>query len=148
MKPSFDSLFRQLTPLVLLGVAALALLHPWLPGADWAAQHLGANFVLGFCVFLLGLYVLLLWGESLRLHAMMGAVLRELMEFKGRRDKELQGRPAAHKLDAARMLLEALGSQDPKVAAMAQKNLQSLTDKDFGVDVDRWRAWLDEAAKG
>jgi hypothetical protein len=142
----YEALFRQVTPLFLLGVSFVALLGSYLPGADWVAKTFGQNFVLGFCVFMLGLYTLLLWGESLRLHAMMSAVLKELIEFKNRRTAEMQGRPTDQKLEAARLLLPALGSTDAKIAQSARRNLQMLTGKDFGVDVAAWQGWVDEQA--
>lgn len=143
----YEALFRQVTPLFLLGVAFVALLGSYLPGADWVAKTFGANFVLSFCVFLLGLYTLLLWGESLRLHAMMSAVLKELLEFKNRRAAEVQGRPNDQKLEAARLLLPALESKDAKVAQSARRNLQLLTGKDLGADVAAWQHWVDEQSK-
>ncbi|MGE3354791.1 MAG: hypothetical protein AB7O84_23885, partial [Planctomycetota bacterium] len=137
-------LFRQLTPLVLLGIALAALFGPLLPGAAWVAQHLGATFFLGFCVFLLSLYVLLLWGESLRQHALMTSLLKELMEFRNRRAGEVQGRPLAQKLDAVRLLLPALASGDEKVRSTSRRNLSLLVGQDLGDDVAAWQRWLDQ----
>jgi hypothetical protein len=143
VRDRYEALFRQFTPLVVLGIAVVALVGPWLPGADWVAQHFGDTFVLGFCVFLLGLYVLLLWGESLRLHAMLSAVLRELLEFKKGRAAEVQARPQAHKIEAVRLLLPALASPDPKIRATSRRNLALLVGQDLGDDVAAWQGWLD-----
>lgn len=142
----YESLFRAWTPIFLIGVSLVALLGHWLPGADWIAKNVGPNAVLGFCTFLLGLYTLLLWGESLRLHAMMGAVLKELLEFKSRRAAEVQARPAEQKVEALRLLVPALSSEDPKVVASARRNLQLLTGQDLGADPAAWLRWADEQA--
>lgn len=142
----YESLFRQLTPVFLLGVALVALCGQWLPGADWIAKTLGPNFVLGFCVFLLAGYVILLWGESLRLHAMMSAVLKELIEFKNRRAGDASSPQAARsdvqRLEAARLLVPALTSADPKVSASARRNLSLLVGKDLGADPSGWQSWI------
>ncbi len=147
----YESLFRQLTPIFLLGVGLVALFGRWIPGADWVAATFGPNFVLGFCVFLLAGYVILLWGESLRLHAMMSAVLKELLEFKHRRAGDAQGggdaAKSAQRLEAARLLVPALSSADAKVASMARRNLSLLTGKDLGADAAAWQAWIDAEAK-
>lgn len=143
----FESRFRAHTPLVLIGVSLVALLGPWLPGADWVAKNVGQNAVLGFCTFLLGLYTLLLWGESLRQHALTSAILKELMEFRNRRMGEVQGRSLEQRLEAARLLLPALSSQDPKVAASARRNLHLLGGIDLGADPAAWQRWLDEQSK-
>jgi hypothetical protein len=143
MRDRYEAIFRQLTPLVVIGIGFVALLGPWLPGSAWVSQHIGPTVVLGFCVFLLSLYVLLLWGESLRLHGAMTAVLRELLEFKKRRAEELQGRPQSQKLEAVRLLLPALQSPDPKVRATSRRNLALLVGSDLGDDVAAWQGWLD-----
>lgn len=147
----YESLFRQLTPIFLLGVALVALLGPWIPGADWIARTFGPNFVLGFCVFLLGGYVLLLWGESMRLHAMMSAVLKELLEFRSRQKGESAASADVHKrtqrLEAARLLLPALGSPDNRVASAARKNLALLAGKDHGESAPAWQEWIDAEAR-
>ncbi len=143
----YESWFRQLTPLVLLGIAAVALFGRWLPGAAWVAQQFGESFVLGFCVFLLSLYVLLLWGESLRLHAITTGVLKELVEFRNRRAGEVQGRPMAQKVEAARLLLPALASADERVRQMSRRNLALLVGEDLGDDPAAWRRWIDAQEK-
>jgi len=144
MNDRTGSLFRQLTPLVLLGIALVALFGRLLPGASWIAQQLGETFLLGMCVCLLSLYVLLLWGESLRLHTLLTGVLRELVEFRNRRAAEAQGRPLAQRLDAVRLLLPALSSSDEKVRENSRKNMSLLTGQDFGGDVGSWQRWLAE----
>lgn len=147
----YESFFRQLTPIFLFGVAIVALLGRWIPGADWVAKTLGPNFVLGFCCFILGLYVLLIWGETLRLHAMMSAVLKELLEFKGRQKGEgvsgVDAGKRAQRLEAARLLLPALGSPDIRVASAARKNLALLAGQDHGDAAEAWQSWIDAEAR-
>jgi len=146
----FDALFRQLTPLVVLGIALVALFGHWLPGAAWFAERLGPNFVLGFCVFLLSLYVLLLWGESLRLHAMLSSVLRELLEFRKRARGAGSdgGQDQGHKLEAVRLLLPALASPDADVRRSSRQHLARLVGEDLGDDQTAWQQWLDRQTKG
>lgn len=150
MGDRFGNLFRQITPLVLLAIALVALFGQMLPGADWFAERFGVTFVLGFCVFLLSLYVLLLWGETIRLHVLLTGVLRELVEFRNRRAAEVQGKPPAQRLEAVRLLLPALRSGDPKVQETSRRNLALLVGEDLGDDPAAWQQWLTrkEAAGG
>ena len=138
----YESLFRQLTPLVLIAIAVIAIGHRSLPGADWLAQQFGETFVLGACVFALGIYVLLLWGEAMRMRAITIGVLKELMEFRKGRAAEASGRPLQQKLEAARLLLPALASDDPQVRQLSRRNLALLAGTDFGDDVAAWRRWI------
>lgn len=135
---------RQLSPLVILGVAAVALLGPWLPGAPWIAEHFGGGFVLGFCVCILSLYVLLLWGETIRLHGMLTAVLKALQDFKAVKagDAVPADEQRRHRLDAVRLLIPALGSADAKVRDAAHGNLVRLCGKDLGQTPAAWQSWL------
>ena len=64
-----DSLFRQVTPLFLLGLLAMVVLEPLAP--PWLTETLGDDVILKVVVGFLVLYVLLLWGESLRLHGLL-----------------------------------------------------------------------------
>lgn len=146
MNDRFGSLFRQLTPLVLLVIALVALFGQSLPGASWLVGKLGETALLGMCVCLLSLYVLLLWGETLRLHVLMTSVLRELVAFRNQRAAEAQGRPLAQRLEAVRLLLPALASSDEQVRTKSLKNLSLLTGQDFGEDIEAWKGWLAEQA--
>ena len=76
----FDALFRQVTPRFLLLVLGALVFEPWLPGTAWLRATFGENVVLRGCTAALGLYVLLLWGESLRLHTMLTGVLQAFRE--------------------------------------------------------------------
>jgi hypothetical protein len=142
MGPRSGNLFRQLTPLVLIGIALTALFGRSLPGHAWVAQRLGDDFLLGGCVFLLAFYVLLLWGETIRLHGILTAVLKELVQFRNQRAAEVQGRPASQKLEAVRLLLPALQSSDRSVAATSRKNLTLLVGQDLGAEPGPWQEWL------
>jgi hypothetical protein len=79
----FDQLFRMVTPLFLLGVVGVIVLEPWLPGGEWLRRNLGDTIILRACIAALGLYVLLLWGESLRLNAILSGVLKAFREHGG-----------------------------------------------------------------
>ena len=83
MNPSgrADSLLRQLTPLVLLGVIAAIVFERWLPGAAWIKAQLGEQAILRACLAVLAGYVLLLWGESIRLHTILTGVLAAFRQF-------------------------------------------------------------------
>ncbi len=142
MRDRYESLFRQLTPLLLLVVALVAVFGKWLPGAAWIAQQFGDSFLVGLCVCLLTLYVLLLWGEMLRLHGVLTEVLKELMKFRNARAAEVQGRPLQQKLDAARLLLPALASSDTKMRELSRRNLVLLAGQDLGDDVAAWQRWI------
>lgn len=146
-----DAVFRQVTPLVLLGVLVLVVFEPWLPGLDWLRTQLGDTVVLRACIAALGLYVLLLWGESLRLHAMLTGILQAFREFDGR-SKDPAASSAKNpkaRLEAARLLIAALGSNDPAIRATSQHNLTRLVGDDLGDDPAAWQRWLrQEEARG
>lgn len=140
---NFGNTLRQLTPLVLLGIGVVALLGQHFPGAAWVGEHLGQGFLLGFCVFLLSLYVLLLWGESLRLHGMLTAVLKAMQDFRqarpGGESSEVQRKT---RLEAVRLLIPALSSADQKVRESGHGNLVRLVGKDLGQGPAAWQSWL------
>jgi len=147
----FDALFRQLTPLFLLGVIMLALLEPWVPGGAFLRATFGETFIVRACLVGLGLYTLLLWGESLRLHGMLTSVLVAFREFRdaggregGGRDAGGSGRHPKARLEAARLLIAALGSPDPQIQATSHHNLVRLAGSDLGKDAAAWSRWLAE----
>ena len=74
-----DGLFRQVTPLFLLGLLALVLLEPLAP--SWLTETLGDDVILKVVVAFLVLYVLLLWGEALRLHGLLTGLLEAFKAF-------------------------------------------------------------------
>jgi hypothetical protein len=135
--------FRQLTPLVLLAILAGALLEPWLPGIGWLRQQFGDTVLLRVAIAGLAFYTLLLWGEALRLHSILTAVLGAVREF----DQSRQGSSAAARnpkarLEAARLLIAALGSEDPEIRITSRHNLARLAGKDLGDDPTAWTQWL------
>ena len=147
----FDALFRQLTPLFLLGVLVTALFEPWLPGAAWLRENLGETVVLRACIAALVLYVLLLWGESLRLHTILTGVLQAFRQHAA--DGQASGAPAAAKnpkarLEAARLLIAAMRSDDSGIRETSHHNLVRLVGRDLGADPAAWQAWLQQQDSG
>lgn len=141
---AIDGLFRQLTPLLLLGVLVAIFAEPWLPGAAWLKSQFGELAVLRLCVAALGFYVLLLWGESLRLHGLLTGVLqafRELHPQRSTKAAEAARNPKA-RLEAARLLIAAMASADPAIRATSLHNLKQLAGVDFGEDLAAWQRWL------
>ncbi len=141
MKPG--QWFRMLTPLLLLGVCLLVWFEHWLPGVQALTSRFGDDFVLRFCLGLLCLYVLLLWGESLRLHAMLTSVLAAMRDFGKARAADGQD-GAGKRLEAARLLVGALESADPQVRQTSRQHLARIAGRDLGDDAAAWRRWLAE----
>lgn len=140
-----DARFRQMTPLFLLAVVGVVLFEPWLPGLGWLRERFGDSVVVRLAVAALGFYVLLLWGESLRLHGMLTGVLQALRDFdRGQGRDPAAGRNPKARLEAARLLIAALASDDPEIRATSRHNLQRLAGKDLGADPAAWRSWLAE----
>jgi hypothetical protein len=136
-----DGQFRQLTPLFLLGVLAAIVFEPWVPGGAWLRGQFGDTAVLRACLFALGLYVLLLWGESLRLHTLLTGLLQAFRDFRGERAPDAARNPKA-RLEAARLLIAALVSDDPQIRATSLHNLKRLTGVDLGPTTAPWQQWL------
>lgn len=144
-----ESLFRQLTPLFLLALLLAVLLEPWLPYIDWARATFGEQVVLkAAVVFLIG-YVLLLWGETLRLHGLLTGVLEAFKAFQKQQaggGASPSGRGANNpkaRLEAARLLIAALGSGDESVRETSHHNLVRLVGRDLGRDPAAWHEWLE-----
>lgn len=138
-----DERFRQATPLFLFGVVLAVLFEPWLPGRAWLVQQFGESIVLRLAVAALGAYVLLLWGESLRLHGILTGVLQAFRDFGGERPPAA-GRDPRARLEAARLLIAALRSDDPQARASGRHNLVRLVGQDLGDDPAAWQRWLDQ----
>ena len=145
-----DSLFRQVTPLFLLGLLGMVVLEPLAPA--WLTETLGDDVVLKVVVAFLVLYVLLLWGESLRLHGLLTGLLEAFKSF----DREPGGaaprgkgasNPRARR-EAARLLIAAMSSDDPGVRQTSRENLVRLVGRDLGEDPAAWQAWLSEQPEG
>lgn len=136
-------LFRTLSPLVLLAICALVWFERSIPGAPALTERLGQDFVMRFCLGVLSLYVLLLWGESLRLHAMLTAVLKAMQDFgRARRDEAAGGE--GKRLEAVRLLVAALETQDAGVRRSSREHLARLVGQDLGDDPSAWRQWLEK----
>lgn len=141
--------FRQVTPLILFGVLIVILAEPWLPGAAWVRAQFGEQALLRAAIAVLAGYVLILWGESLRLHGMLTGVLQAFRTFEraegGVRDASKN--PKA-RLEAARLLIAALRSDDPQIRATSKHNLTRLVGRDLGDDPAAWTQWLQQQEKG
>jgi hypothetical protein len=146
----FDALFRQATPLVLLGVL-LVVVFDWVPGGDWLRAQFGDGIVLRLCVAVLACYVLILWGEALRLHTMLGGVLQAFRRFD--QERAAGGEPAPAKnpkarLEAARLLIAAMRSDDASIRSTSRHNLMRLVGQDLGADPAAWQRWLQQQEAG
>ena len=137
----FDALFRQVTPLFLLLVLGALVFEPWLPGTAWLRATFGENVVLRGCTAALGLYVLLLWGESLRLHTMLTGVLQAFREHQAGGATAPARNPKA-RLEAAKLLIAALQSTDAEIRRTSHHNLTRLVGQDLGQEPAAWQRWL------
>jgi hypothetical protein len=140
-----QSTFRALTPLVLLGVVIAVVFEPFLPGSAWLRATVGEQAVLRACVVVLAFYVLLLWGEAIRLHGSLTSVLGAFRQFREATEGAPRGEAGKHpkaRLEAARLLIAALRSDDPSIRATSRHNLARLVGQDLGADADAWQAWL------
>jgi hypothetical protein len=144
--PGGPDLFRALTPLVLLATAALVLFEESLPGTAWLRAQLGQQVVLRLCVVVLLFYVLLLWGEAQRLHGSLTSVLAAWKQFHEGGGGKAAGaaRNPKTRLEAARLLIAAMRSDDAAVKATSRHNLTRLVGKDLGDDPAAWQAWLQQ----
>jgi hypothetical protein len=149
---NFEALFRQLTPLFLLGLLVVVAFERLLPGVGWLRETFGQDAILRAAVVALAAYVLLLWGESLRLHQVLTGVLQAFRSY----DKERGGgggggggaaRDPRARLEAARLLVAALGSPDASIRETSRHNLTRLVGKDLGADPAAWSSWIDEQAR-
>jgi len=140
-----EALFRQLTPLVLLVVIVAVVFEPWCPEVAWVRSQFGSGVLLRACVAVLGCYVLLLWGESIRLHTILTGVLQAFRQFDARGGKDAAAaRNPKTRLEAARLLIAALKSDDPEIRTSSRHNLTRLVGQDLGQDPAAWQKWLAE----
>lgn len=147
-----EGMFRQVTPLILLGVLLALVFEAWLPGAGWLKQQLGDQVILRSCIVVLVLYVLILWGETLRLHSILTGVLEAFRQFNqsgaAPTRAEGAGRNPRARLEAARLLIAALGSPDASIRATSRHNLARLVGQDLGDEPAPWLAWLQQQETG
>lgn len=145
----FEAQFRQLTPLLLLGVLVVVVAEPWLPGAAWVRERFGDQALLRACVAALLCYVLILWGETLRLHTLFTGVLQAFRQFRdsqgagGGGAQASAGRNLEAKREAARLLIAALRSDDASIRQSSRQNLARLAGEDLGDDPAAWQRWLE-----
>lgn len=150
-----ESTFRQATPLFLLVLLLAVVFEPWLPFRDWMMLNFGDDIVLKVAVLFLIGYVLLLWGESLRLHGLLTGLLEAFKTFNhdraaesgggrsggGGRAKKAASNPKA-RFEAAKLLIAAMGSTDASIVETSHHNLVRLVGTDLGKDPDKWQKWL------
>jgi hypothetical protein len=149
LSSQFESSFRAVTPLVLLGVLFALVFENSLPGASWLKYQLGDTAILRVCIAVLVFYVLLLWGEAIRLHTSLTGVLQALRQFG--RDSEPRSEAAKNpkaRLEAARLLIAAMRSDDASIRATSRHNLARLVGEDFGDDPAAWQRWLQQQDAG
>jgi hypothetical protein len=145
----FESLFRTATPLFLLGLLLAVFFEPWLPGHAWMVENFGDDIVLKVAVLFLISYVLLLWGESLRLQGLLTGLLQAFKSFDhdraleagGGGQKKASSNPKA-RLEAAKLLIAAMRSGDASIVETSHHNLVRLVGQDLGTDPDKWQQWL------
>jgi hypothetical protein len=137
-------LFRAFTPLILLGTGAVVLFEASLPGTAWMRATFGEQSVLRLCVVVLLFYVLVLWGEAIRLHGSLTSVLAAWKQFQdgGGGKAMAAARNPKTRLEAARLLIAALKADDPAVRATSRQNLARIAGQDLGDDPVAWQAWL------
>ena len=140
-----DGLFRQVTPLFLLGLLGMVLLEPLAPA--WLTEALGDDVILKVVVAFLVLYVLLLWGEALRLQGLLTGLLEAFKTFDRQQGGAARGKASSNpkaRREAARLLIAAMASDDPTVRETSHHNLVRLVGQDLGNDPAKWQAWLAE----
>lgn len=129
---------RPTAALALLGLAAVVWLEPWLPGRDAIVRVLGRDGVLRIAVGIVSVYAALLVLERQRL----SALLRELLAERRRAAAGGGTVDPSHRIEALRILVGALRSDDPEVRASAHENLVRICGQDRGTEPDAWKDLL------
>lgn len=138
---------RLLTPLLLLVVLGVVVFEPWLPGRAWFEGLLGPNAVLRSALVATLGCLLLLWGESFRLHTMLTGLLAAMRQFRdGMAAPPAAAQNPQARLEAVRLLVAAMASADPAVRQSCRQNLLRLVGQDLGDDPAAWQAWLERQA--
>jgi hypothetical protein len=137
--------FQQLTPLFLIGLALLVWFEKVLPGHEKFTANFGDTFVLRVAVGFLSLYTLLLWGERERMQASYVQLLKTMRQFLERQRGEPVAPKARERLEAVRLLIAALGSEDAEVRASSRQHLARLVGQDLGEAPGPWQQWLAKA---
>jgi hypothetical protein len=73
----------------------------------------------------------------------LSGVLQAFRDFDSGRRPEAAKNPKA-RLEAARLLIAAMRSDDASIRDTSRQNLQRLVGQDFGDDPASWQRWLDE----
>lgn len=124
--------------LVVTLVGAITFLFPSFGWYDYFQRHLGGpDRIVGLAVgwALLGVFI-----EHLR-----GAVLRSRQAYLAQALIRIS--PNLKKIEAARILVRALESDDESVVSTAHAELQRLTNVDHGTDPAAWRQWIAQQQK-
>lgn len=134
--------FRSLLPLLLVGACLLVWFERFITPLKVVTDAFGGDFFVRFTLGFLCLYVLLLWGENMRMNAMLTSVLTALQDFAKARRAEIG--TEGKRLEAVRLLVAAMASADPSVRASSRQHLARLCGKDLGEDAGAWQCWLQE----
>jgi len=143
LSPALESGFRAATPLVLIGVLAAIVFEPWVPGGAWMKAQFGELVIVRGAIVLLVFYVLLLWGEAIRLHSILMGVLSAFRQYdRGAGGKGEAAKNPKTRLEAARLLVAAMASGDESIRTTCRHNLAKLAGEDHGEEPAAWQAWL------
>lgn len=136
---SLGGMVRRATPLLLLALALLAWFGDALPGHDAIARRFGSTAVLRFVVGIVCVLLVIHTLDQRRLEALFKRVVEEFKKF----HVDKRGEESGARGDAIRILISALGSDDPNVRGKAATHLRRVTGQDFGEDAARWQEWAD-----
>ena len=143
--------FRQLTPLVLLAMGFVILFEPgaerMVVGHEWLRDRLGEHWLLRLCCAVLVFYVLLLWGECIRLQSGIASLLKSFREVLGQARSAPDQATTPDRLEAMRLLVAAMQSGDAAIRAKCRTNLARLAGEDFGEDPTAWQRWIEQQQK-
>ena len=118
--------------MLMLALGAATFLVPGMFAA--AAEEIGSDALIRGAIGL-ALFGLLL--EHVRTTAVgrnLGYIAQRLIRLS----------PDLRRLEAVKILVNALGSDNGEVAESAHRELKRLTGEDFGLDATAWRQWVRE----
>ncbi|MBK8976833.1 MAG: hypothetical protein IPM29_13020 [Planctomycetes bacterium] len=125
-------------PLLLLGLGALVLVEPWLPGRAWITETVGETALLRFALAGACAVLALLVVDRQRTAVLLRTLLGELQRV-GRAARGGAEPSAAERDEAVRILISALDSGDPNTRQTAHGHLVRLTGIDLGTASGAWR---------
>lgn len=139
----FALLLRNAVPLMLLALCLLVWGERCVPGRAGFVEQFGEDGLLRVVVGLLCLLVYVLWLNQQR---MTDSFTRLLRLFKEAQEERVRGGGGdeAKRLEAVRLLVASLGSEDAELRAKSRAHLQRLTGVDHGEDASAWAQWLDQ----